>query len=186
MQVRLRDTVRTESKPMLAALAARGIRCVMLTGDKSGAAARAAAEIGMPEVASGLKPWDKVERIRGFSAEGRVVAMVGDGINDAPSLAVADVAVAMGGRGSDVAKETSDILLVDDRLDKLVVAYDLSLRTHRIIRQNLAISLGTVGIMAFLTIAQGVPLPVGVIAHEGSTVLVCLNSLRLLRRQKYA
>ena len=186
MQVRLRDTVRTESKPMLAALAARGIRCVMLTGDKSGAAARAAAEIGMPEVASGLKPWDKVERIRGFSAEGRVVAMVGDGINDAPSLAVADVAVAMGGRGSDVAKETSDILLVDDRLDKLVVAYDLSLRTHRIIRQNLAISLGTVGIMAFLTIAQGVPLPVGVIAHEGSTVLVCLNSLRLLRRQKHA
>jgi Cd2+/Zn2+-exporting ATPase len=96
------------------------------------------------------------------------------------------VAVAMGGRGSDVAKETSDILLVDDRLDKLVVAYDLSLRTHRIIRQNLALSLGTVGIMAFLTIAQGVPLPVGVIAHEGSTVLVCLNSLRLLRRQKYA
>jgi Cd2+/Zn2+-exporting ATPase len=186
MQVRLRDTVRTESKPMLAALAARGIRCVMLTGDKSGAAARAAAEIGMPEVASGLKPWDKVERIRGFSAEGRVVAMVGDGINDAPSLAVADVAVAMGGRGSDVAKETSDILLVDDRLDKLVVAYDLSLRTHRIIRQNLALSLGTVGIMAFLTIAQGVPLPVGVIAHEGSTVLVCLNSLRLLRRQKHA
>jgi Cd2+/Zn2+-exporting ATPase len=182
MQVQLRDTVRTESKPMLEALAARGIRCVMLTGDKSGAAARAAAEIGMPEVASGLKPWDKVERIRAFSAEGRVVAMVGDGINDAPSLAVADVAVAMGGRGSDVAKETSDILLVDDRLDKLVVAYDLSLRTHRIIRQNLALSLGTVGIMAFLTIAQGVPLPVGVIAHEGSTVLVCLNSLRLLRR----
>jgi Zn2+/Cd2+-exporting ATPase len=183
MQVRLRDAVRTESRPMLAALAARGIRCVMLTGDKSGAAARAAAEIGMPEVASGLRPWDKVERIRAFAAEGRVVAMVGDGINDAPSLAAADVAVAMGGRGSDAAKETSDILLVDDRLDKLVDAHDLSLRTHRVIRQNLAVSLGTVVLMAFLTVAQGVPLPVGVIAHEGSTVLVCLNSLRLLRRR---
>lgn len=184
MQVRLRDTVRTESKPMLAALAARGIRCVMLTGDKSGAAAKAAAEIGMPEVASGLKPWDKVERIRALSAEGRVVAMVGDGVNDAPSLAAADVAVAMGGRGSDAAKETSDILLVDDRLDKLVDAHDLSLRTHRVIRQNLAISLGTVVLMAFLTVAQGVPLPVGVIAHEGSTVVVCLNGLRLLRRRQ--
>lgn len=183
MQVRLRDAVRTESKPMLATLAARGIRCVMLTGDKSGAAAKAAAEIGMPEVAAGLKPWDKVERIRAYSAQGRVVAMVGDGINDAPSLAAADVAVAMGGRGSDAAKETSDILLVDDRLDKLVDAHDLSLRTHRIIRQNLAVSLGTVVVMAFLTVAQGVPLPVGVIAHEGSTVLVCLNGLRLLRRR---
>lgn len=182
MQVRLRDAVRTESRPMLAALAARGIRCVMLTGDKSGAAARAAAEIGMPEVASGLRPWDKVEHIRAHSAQGRVVAMVGDGINDAPSLAAADVAVAMGGRGSDAAKETSDVILVDDRLDKLVDAHDLSLRTHRVIRQNLFLSLGTVAAMAFLTVAQGVPLPVGVIAHEGSTVLVCLNGLRLLAR----
>lgn len=180
--VRLRDEVRLESKPVLAALAARGIRCLMLTGDKSGAAQRAAAEIGMPEVASGLRPWDKVEHIRRLSAQGKIVAMVGDGINDAPSLAAADVAVAMGGRGSDAAKETSDLLLVEDRLDRLVDAVDLSRRTHRVIRQNLAISMGTVVIMAFLTVAQGVPLPLGVLAHEGSTVIVCLNGLRLLRR----
>ncbi len=184
LHVRLRDEVRTESKPVLAALAARGIRCLMLTGDKSGAAARAAAEIGMPEVAAGLRPWDKVEHIRRLSAEGRVVAMVGDGVNDAPSLAAADVAVAMGGRGSDAAKETSDLLLVEDRLDRLVDAVDLSRRTHRIILQNVALSLGTVAVMAFLTVAQGVALPIGVLAHEGSTVLVCLNGLRLLARAK--
>ena len=184
LHVRLRDEVRTESKPVLAALAARGIRCLMLTGDKSGAAARAAAEIGMPEVASGLRPWDKVEHIRRLSAEGRVVAMVGDGVNDAPSLAAADVAVAMGGRGSDAAKETSDLLLVEDRLDRLVDAVDLSRRTHRIILQNVALSLGTVAVMAFLTVAQGLALPIGVLAHEGSTVLVCLNGLRLLARAK--
>lgn len=183
LHIRLRDEVRTESKPVLAALAARGIRCLMLTGDKSGAAARAAAEIGMPEVASGLRPWDKVEHIRRLSSEGRVVAMVGDGVNDAPSLAAADVAVAMGGRGSDAAKETSDLLLVEDRLDRLVDAVDLSRRTHRVILQNVALSLGTVAIMAFLTVAEGVALPVGVLAHEGSTVLVCLNGLRLLRRR---
>lgn len=180
LHLHLRDTVRTESKPVLAGLAARGVHCVMLTGDKSGAAAKAAAEIGVPEVASGLKPWDKVERIRTFSAQGKVVAMVGDGINDAPSLAAADVSVAMGGRGSDAAKESSDILLVDDRLDKLLEAYDLSHRTRRVIRQNLVLSMGTVAAMALLTVSVGVPLYVGVIAHEGSTVLVCLNGLRLL------
>jgi len=182
LHVHLRDTVRIESKPVLAGLAARGVHCVMLTGDKSGAAAKAAAEIGVPEVASGLKPWDKVERVRAFSSQGKVVAMVGDGVNDAPSLAAADVSVAMAGRGSDAAKESSDILLVDDRLDKLLVAFDLSRRTRAVIRQNLVISMGTVAVMALLTISQGVPLYLGVIAHEGSTVLVCLNGLRLLRR----
>ena len=182
LHVHLRDTVRTESKPVLAGLAERGVHCVMLTGDKSGAAAKAAAEIGVPEVASGLKPWDKVERVRAFSSQGKVVAMVGDGVNDAPSLAAADVSVALAGRVSDAAKESSDILLVDDRLDKLLVAFDLSRRTRAIIRQNLVISMGTVATMAFLTVTQGVPLYLGVIAHEGSTVLVCLNGLRLLRR----
>lgn len=180
LHIHLRDTVRTESKPVLAGLAGRGVHCVMLTGDKSGAAAKAAAEIGVPEVASGLKPWDKVERVRAFSSQGKVVAMVGDGVNDAPSLAAADVSVAMAGRGSDAAKESSDILLVDDRLDKLLEAFDLSVRTRRVIRQNLVISMGTVAAMALLTVTQGVPLYLGVIAHEGSTVLVCLNGLRLL------
>jgi len=180
LHIHLRDEVRVESRPVLAGLAARGVHCVMLTGDKSGAAAKAAAEIGIPEVASGLKPWDKVERVRTFSSQGKVVAMVGDGINDAPSLAAADVSVAMAGRGSDAAKESSDILLVDDRLDKLLEAFDLSQRTRAIIRQNLVISMGTVGVMAMLTISKGVPLYAGVIAHEGSTVIVCLNGLRLL------
>ena len=180
LHVHLRDTVRTESKPVLAGLADRGVHCVMLTGDKSGAAAKAAAEIGVPEVAAGLRPWDKVERVRAFSSQGKVVAMVGDGVNDAPSLAAADVSVAMGGRGSDAAKESSDILLVDDRLDKLLEAYDLSHRTRRVIRQNLVISMGTVAAMALLTVIHGAPLYLGVVAHEGSTVLVCLNGLRLL------
>lgn len=179
-RILLRDTIRENSRGVLDWLAERGIKTMMLTGDRRGAAETVARELGVREVRAGLAPADKVRIIEQLTREGRRVAMVGDGVNDAPSLAAADVSIAMGGHGSDSAMEQSDVVLMQDRIEKLVTAIQGSDRARRIIRQNLAISLGTIVVMIAVTLAGQVHLTHGVLAHEGSTVLVCLNSLRLL------
>lgn len=179
-RILLKDQIRVESKGILMALKKRGIRAVMLTGDRRGAARSVGAELGVEEVRSGLTPGDKVAAIREYSDAGYKVAMVGDGVNDAPSLAAAYVSVAMGARGSDAALEQSEVVLMQDRIDNFLAAVRLSERAKTIIRQNLAIALGTVVLMAVAAIGGLIPLSVGVFAHEGSTVVVCLNSLRLL------
>jgi Zn2+/Cd2+-exporting ATPase len=179
-RVLLRDQIRAESKAVLATLRRAGIHSVMLTGDRRHAAENVARELGLDEVRAGLSPEDKVEAIAGLRRQGRKVAMVGDGVNDAPSLAAADVSVAMGARGSDAALEQAEVILMHDRIENFVAAYRLSVRARRIIRQNLAVSLGVVVVMVIATIIGAVPLAIGVAAHEGSTVVVCLNSLRLL------
>ncbi|MCB1235866.1 MAG: cation-translocating P-type ATPase [Verrucomicrobiae bacterium] len=180
-RILLRDEVRERSRPVLETLAAAGIRTLMLTGDRRGAAEEVAKRLGVGEVRAGLHPEDKVEAIRELGEAGHKVAMVGDGVNDAPSLAAAFVSVAMGGKGSDAALEQSDVVLMNDKIEKLLTARNISRHARRIIRQNLVVSLGTVVAMAgavILGVAENLTL--GVLAHEGSTVIVCLNSLRLL------
>jgi Cd2+/Zn2+-exporting ATPase len=179
-RILLRDLIRAESSQVLAELRKLSIRTVMLTGDRRHAAEAVARELGVDEVRSGLLPEQKVEAIRELGSGGKKVAMVGDGVNDAPSLAAAYVSVAMGARGSDAALEESEVVLVNDRIDNFLTAFRLSQRSRQIIRQNLIISLGTVVVIATAASLGSVPLTLGVAAHEGSTVVVCLNSLRLL------
>jgi Zn2+/Cd2+-exporting ATPase len=179
-RILLRDEIRSGSKMVLAALHDENVRTIMLTGDRRAAAIEVAQKLGMQEVRAGLHPEDKVKAIHELTQSGLCVAMVGDGVNDAPSLAAADVSITMGARGSDAAMEQSDVVLMNDRIEKLLSARHISVRARAIIRQNMSISLGAVVIMAVATLSGRVPLTLGVLAHEGSTVLVCLNALRLI------
>jgi Cd2+/Zn2+-exporting ATPase len=179
-RILLKDEIRSGSRAVLKALAAEGVLTVMLTGDRRAAAVQVAQELGVADVRAGLHPEDKVAAIREFTARGKKTAMLGDGVNDAPSLAAADVSIAMGARGSDAALEQADIVLMQDRIEKLLSARHISRRARAIIRQNLVISLGSVVVMAIASLFGIVPLTLGVLTHEGSTVVVCLNSLRLL------
>lgn len=179
-RILLQDTIREGSRSVLRKLHAEGLRTIMLTGDRRAAAEHVGEDLGLSEIRAGLKPEDKVEAIRLLTEQGHKVAMVGDGVNDSPSLAAAYVSVAMGARGSDAALEQSDVVLMKDDIAKLLTARELSLKSRRIIKQNLVISLGAITCMAVASLFGLVPLTLGVIAHEGSTVVVCLNSLRLL------
>ncbi len=175
------DTVRPESAAMLARLQAENVQTIMLTGDRRATAERLARDLGIAEVRAELLPDQKLAAIQDLKQNGRRrVAMIGDGVNDAPSLAAADISVAMGGRGSDAALEQAAVILMNDRLENFLVAYDLSRRTERVIRQNLVLALGTVVVMVIGGLGGVVPLGLGVAAHEGSTVIVVFNSLRLL------
>lgn len=178
----LRDAVRPEAAAVISALRAEGVDTVMLTGDRDSAAATVAEAIGIDRYEAALTPAGKVSALGQLRADGRHVAMVGDGINDAPVLAAADVAFGMGGRGSDASLEQSDVVLMNDRLENLPRALGLSRRARRIILQNITLAVGTMGVMVLAAIFGLIPITVGVLAHEGSTVVVCLNSLRLLRR----
>ncbi len=177
------DTVRPSARAVIAELKARGIaRIVMLTGDNRRVAGAIGAELGIDEVYADLLPEEKLRIIENLKAAGPVT-MVGDGVNDAPALATASIGVAMGGAGTDVALETADVVLMADDLTRLPYAIDLSRRTRRTIRQNLGFSLAVIGTLVVATLSRGIPLPLGVIGHEGSTVIVVLNGLRLLRTE---
>ncbi|MDQ2658833.1 MAG: heavy metal translocating P-type ATPase [Verrucomicrobiota bacterium] len=175
-----RDQLRPEARAMLARLQHSGMRTVMLTGDRAATATMIAREAGVGDVRAELSPEGKVTAIEELKGVGGKVAMIGDGVNDAPSLAAADVGIAMGARGSDAAMEQAEVILMNDRLENFVIAYEISRRAKRIIQQNITLSLGTVIVMALLAVSRGIPLSLGVVAHEGSTVIVVLNSLRLL------
>lgn len=176
------DTPRPEAASAVRALLDLGIeRAVMLSGDQQAVASAVAAQVGVPEARGGLLPEDKVAAIRDLAATDRFgVAMVGDGVNDAPALASANVGIAMGAAGSDIALETADIALMADRLDRLPFTVALARRASRVIRQNLYFSLGVVAVLIPLTVL-GVGIGPAVIAHEGSTLVVVANALLLLR-----
>jgi Cd2+/Zn2+-exporting ATPase len=174
------DTLRPEAKTTLLALRAIGIkRKIMLSGDNLLVARAIAAQVGIDEALAPLMPDGKVSALRNLAKEGGV-AMVGDGVNDAPALAAASIGIAMGGTGSDVALETADVVLMSERLDPLPFAVRLARTSSSIIRQNLVIALGVSAILIVASIFGWVRISEAIILHEGSTLLVAGNGLRLL------
>src|SRR5690554_231525 len=156
-------------------------RMVMLTGDHQNVGDSIARQIGLTEAKGNLLPEDKVEAVKKLLQEDKRIAMVGDGVNDAPAMALSTVSVAMGAAGSDVALETADVALMSDKIEMLPFAIGLSRESKRIIKQNIFISLGVVAILVPVTILGLTNIGMAVLFHEGSTIVVVLNALRLLR-----
>jgi Cd2+/Zn2+-exporting ATPase len=156
-------------------------RMVMLTGDRPQAARAVAERLEIREVRAGIRPPEKLAEIRRLSKQTAGVAMVGDGVNDAPALAAADVGIAMGAVGTDVAMETADVVLMRDNLHGLVEAVHLARRCRTVIQQSLGFAMGMIVVLVIMTLLGWLSLPVAVVGHAGTTVLVILNGLRLLR-----
>ena len=180
--VSIADEVRDEAAAALADLRESGIREVhMLTGDNPHTAQIVADRLGIDHVHARLLPEDKVAIVRDLQATGLTVAMIGDGVNDAPALAAAEVGVAMGASGTDVSMETADVVLMTDRLDQLAHARRLARATVRVMKQNTALALATVLVLVAGVLLQVVHLASGMLVHEASVLLVILNALRLVR-----
>jgi Cd2+/Zn2+-exporting ATPase len=180
--IALADQIRPEAAGAIARLRKLGIeKIVMLTGDNQQTANSVSQAIGIDKVYAELLPEDKLHIIRHLQKQYRTVAMVGDGINDAPALAQASVGIAMGITGSDVALETADIVLMADNLEKIAVAIDLGKRAQMIVKQNIIIALSFIILLLAGNFLGNINLPMGVVGHEGSTLLVTLSGLRLLK-----
>ncbi|MDV2994781.1 MAG: Zinc-transporting ATPase [Chroococcidiopsis sp. SAG 2025] len=180
--IALADTVRPEAREIVANLKKLGIeKIVMVTGDNWRTARKIGRETGVDQIYAELLPEDKVKVIQHLQQQYKIVAMVGDGINDAPALAQASVGIAMGAAGSNVALETADVVLMTDRLKKLEQAIRLGRRSQVIVKQNIAFALCTIILLLLANFAGKIAMPLGVIGHEGSTVIVTLSGLRLLR-----
>lgn len=177
--VTLADTIRLEASALVASLKRAGIEhLVMLTGDNPGTAKAIAGQVGIEEFYGGLLPEDKVAKVKELLAKYGSVAMVGDGINDAPALATASVGIAMGVAGSDAALAAADVALMGDDLSKLEYAVTLGRRSTRIIAQNIGLSLFIVTALVTGVFAVGLSMFAAVVGHEGSEVLIILNGLR--------
>lgn len=179
--IALKDTIRPEAQAAIQRLQQLGLRVVMLTGDQRETAEAIARQAGIDQVRYGLLPEDKMTALKELEREIGPTAMVGDGVNDAPALAGASVGIAMGAAGSDVALETAGVVLMNDDLHKVPQAIALGKRTWSITRQNLVFALAVIGCLIAANFIQGISLPLGVVGHEGSTLLVILNGLRMLR-----
>jgi Zn2+/Cd2+-exporting ATPase len=176
------DTVRPEAANTIKRLTNLGIEhIIMLTGDNQQTAQYIARELGINEVYAELLPEAKVQVIKDLQKHYQTVAMVGDGINDAPALAQASVGIAMGISGSDVALETADIVLMADRLEQLAKAIILGRRAQNVVKQNIVFALSCIVLLLAANFLGNITMPLGVIGHEGSTVIVTLSGLRLLR-----
>jgi P-type E1-E2 ATPase len=180
--VSVADEPRASSGPALVALRDSGVRrIVMMTGDRRPVALRIGAELGLgpDEIHAEMLPQDKVREVGELARSGKV-AFVGDGVNDAAALARADVGIAMGAAGSDVALQAADVALLSEDMERLAYAHRLARRTAAIIRQNLVVAIGAMVVLVTGGLFFDLPLPLAVVGHEGGTVLVVLNGLRLL------
>ena len=177
----LRDEIRPNARRVIDFLKRRGLSVTLMTGDRLVAAEKIASQVGIEDVCAEFTPEAKLQSVHDWRLAGKKVAMVGDGINDAPSLTAADVSIGMGARGSDAALEQADVILMHDKIENVEQAFELSRRARTIIRQNVAISLGVICLLLISALAEKINLTAGVIGHEGSTVVVILNGLRLLR-----
>ena len=181
------DQIREDAPEMIARLHAAGVdKVVMLTGDTWLVAEAIGEAVGIDEIQASLLPEDKLDAVAAMQRDGHTVAMVGDGVNDAPALATADIGVAMGAAGSAVAVETADIALMGDDLLKLPEAVGLAKRTVSVMRQNIFIALATVVALLIGVFAGGVTMSVGMLVHEGSVLVVILNAMRLMRNDQHA
>jgi P-type E1-E2 ATPase len=181
--VSIADQARPTSASALAALREGGItKIVMMTGDRRPVALRIGAELGLQadDIHADMLPDEKVRMVGDLATQGKV-AFVGDGVNDAAALARADVGIAMGAAGSEVALQAADVALLSEDMSRLAEAHRLARRTAAIIRQNLTFALGAMAVLVIAGLFFNLPLPLAVIGHEGGTVLVVLNGLRLLR-----
>jgi Zn2+/Cd2+-exporting ATPase len=178
--IAIADTIRPETRQALRALQRDGIKLALLTGDNQHVAYAIAQELGIDDVRADLLPQDKVSAIKDLQRRYGHVAMIGDGVNDAPALATADLGVAMGKGGTDVAHESADVVLMRDDLSKLAGALRLAKRARRVVWQNLVFAMTVIITLVVFTLRGDVELTLGVIGHEGSTLLVVANGLRLL------
>ena len=181
--IALKDTLRQETIAAIRDLQSIGVEAIMITGDNEETAKAIASESNIKEYYASCLPETKVETIKKLKEKYGTVAMVGDGINDAPALATASIGVAMG-EGTDVALETADVVLMKNELSRLSQAIRLSKRMNRIVKQNVIFSLAVIAMLICSNFLQFLALPFGVIGHEGSTILVILNGLRLLKGSK--
>ncbi len=175
------DTLRTDAKKVIGQLKKNNLRVVMLTGDHASSAKDVASELGIDEVFADLRPEDKLAKVTQLALQAPLV-MVGDGINDAPALARATVGISMGKIGSATAVDASDIIFIHDDISLLSWLYKKAHQTRRILRENIALALGVILFATTPALLGLIPLWVAVILHEGGTVLVGLNSLRLLKK----
>nr|WP_238996608.1 heavy metal translocating P-type ATPase [Paenibacillus pinistramenti] len=176
----LRDEVRPAAKAAVSRLHELGIKAAMLTGDNEATARAIAAEAGIDVVLSGLLPQDKAKQIERLRGQYGGVVMVGDGVNDAPALAAANVGIGMGA-GSGAALDAADVVLMNDDIGRIAGAISLSRRSLSIVKQNMIFAVAVITLLIAGNFGIGIPLPLGVVGHEGSTILVILNGLRLLR-----
>jgi Cd2+/Zn2+-exporting ATPase len=173
----LADQVREEARIVIDELHKTGVTVAMLTGDNTRVARSAAKQLGLDKVFAELMPEDKVTAIHDIEVQYGTTAMVGDGINDAPALAGASVGIAMGAAGTDVALETADLVLMGDKLELIPYAIRLSKKARRVVWQNITFSLLVIAVLIISAFVVNLPLPLGVLGHEGSTVIVVMNGL---------
>lgn len=177
--IAVKDTIRDEANRAIAKLKKNGIHTIMITGDGPGAAHAISKEAGLDHYLANTLPEDKLVEINKLKEKYEHVAMIGDGINDAPALATANVGIAMGG-GTDIALETADVVLTKNNLMRIPEAIQISKKMNRIIKQNIFFSIAVILLLIASNFLQIIDLPLGVIGHEGSTLLVILNGLRML------